>query len=344
MRRGAQQEVLHGQALQHHRGARSRSRSRRAASRPARPRACAPRRSCPGCCAAYATRSPTANCVTPAPTASITPAPSLAEHQRQRRRVQAGAEVDVDEVDADRVVADRGPRRRPVRRTGRSTSCITSGPPCVRSGSRASARQLAVNSRRGRPIVSSPAEPGSSARTSSTTCIGRGSPRRRARQLLDRQAREPRALARQRTRSTSSCATSRTASSRRSRRSRASTARSTRIVHLAAQVSVVHRSQNPLVDMQVNYGGTLHVLEYARAHGVKKVVFASSAAVYGDVAELPVARGRAVPAGVAVRHRQARLRARARLLRDRARRARRPRCGSSTSTGRARIRRARTPA
>jgi UDP-glucose 4-epimerase len=61
-----------------------------------------------------------------------------------------------------------------------------------------------------------------------------------------------------------------------------------RIVHLAAQVSVVHSVQNPLVDMQVNYGGTLHVLEYARATGVRKVVFASSAAVYGDVATLPV--------------------------------------------------------
>jgi UDP-glucose 4-epimerase len=61
-----------------------------------------------------------------------------------------------------------------------------------------------------------------------------------------------------------------------------------RIVHLAAQVSVVHSVQNPLVDMQINYGGTLHVLEYARATGVKKVVFASSAAVYGDVVTMPV--------------------------------------------------------
>ena len=61
-----------------------------------------------------------------------------------------------------------------------------------------------------------------------------------------------------------------------------------RIVHLAAQVSVVHSVDNPLVDMQVNYGGTLHVLEYARATGVKKVVFASSAAVYGEVATMPV--------------------------------------------------------
>src|SRR5215216_2753137 len=52
-----------------------------------------------------------------------------------------------------------------------------------------------------------------------------------------------------------------------------------RIVHLAAQVSVVHSVANPLVDMQINYGGTLHVLEYARAMGVAKVAFASSAAV-----------------------------------------------------------------
>jgi len=61
-----------------------------------------------------------------------------------------------------------------------------------------------------------------------------------------------------------------------------------RMVHLAAQVSVVASIANPLLDTQVNYGGTLHVLEYARANGVKKVVFASSAAVYGDVVEMPV--------------------------------------------------------
>jgi UDP-glucose 4-epimerase len=54
------------------------------------------------------------------------------------------------------------------------------------------------------------------------------------------------------------------------------------IVHLAAQVSVVHSLANPLVDVQTNYIGTVQVLEYARALGVQKVVFASSAAVYGD--------------------------------------------------------------
>ena len=61
-----------------------------------------------------------------------------------------------------------------------------------------------------------------------------------------------------------------------------------RIAHLAAQVAVVASVANPVVDMQVNYGGTLHVLEYARAMGVAKVAFASSAAVYGDVEAMPV--------------------------------------------------------
>ena len=61
-----------------------------------------------------------------------------------------------------------------------------------------------------------------------------------------------------------------------------------RLAHLAAQVSVVQSVANPQFDTQVNYGGTLHVLEYARSKGVKKVMLASSAAVYGDVAELPV--------------------------------------------------------
>lgn len=61
-----------------------------------------------------------------------------------------------------------------------------------------------------------------------------------------------------------------------------------RIIHLAAQVSVVHSVQNPLHDVRVNYAGTMQVMEYARWSGVEKVVFASSAAVYGDVTELPV--------------------------------------------------------
>jgi UDP-glucose 4-epimerase len=61
------------------------------------------------------------------------------------------------------------------------------------------------------------------------------------------------------------------------------------IVHLAAQVSVVTSIAKPVDDMRVNYGSTLHVLEYARANGAPKIVFASSAAIYGDANDMPVA-------------------------------------------------------
>ncbi len=61
-----------------------------------------------------------------------------------------------------------------------------------------------------------------------------------------------------------------------------------RILHLAAQVAVDRSIRNPLEDIRNNYVGTVQVLEYARCCGVAKVVFASSAAVYGDAADLPV--------------------------------------------------------
>ncbi len=61
-----------------------------------------------------------------------------------------------------------------------------------------------------------------------------------------------------------------------------------RIVHLAAQVSVVRSVEDPLVDARTNHIGAIQVLEYARKNRVKKVVFASSAAVYGDVTVFPV--------------------------------------------------------
>ncbi|ACY14397.1 SDR family NAD(P)-dependent oxidoreductase [Haliangium ochraceum] len=61
-----------------------------------------------------------------------------------------------------------------------------------------------------------------------------------------------------------------------------------RIIHLAAQTSVVRSVEQPLHDIRINYAGTAQVLEYARHRGVAKVVLASSAAVYGDTEELPV--------------------------------------------------------
>jgi nucleoside-diphosphate-sugar epimerase len=56
----------------------------------------------------------------------------------------------------------------------------------------------------------------------------------------------------------------------------------THVLHLAAQVSVARSMNEPGFDLSVNVGGTLRVVEYARAVGARKVVFASSAAIYGD--------------------------------------------------------------
>lgn len=54
------------------------------------------------------------------------------------------------------------------------------------------------------------------------------------------------------------------------------------IFHLAALVSVQQSLAEPLKSFEINVGGTLNVLEAARLAGVRRVVLASSAAVYGD--------------------------------------------------------------
>ena len=55
------------------------------------------------------------------------------------------------------------------------------------------------------------------------------------------------------------------------------------IIHLAALISVPESVSNPLEYHEVNVTGTFNVLEAARLAKVKKVVFASSSAVYGQV-------------------------------------------------------------
>ncbi len=67
-----------------------------------------------------------------------------------------------------------------------------------------------------------------------------------------------------------------------------------RIVHFAAQTSVPVSVNDPITDIQVNVAGAVRMLEYARGHGVRKVVFASSAAVYGNEAAMPVSETAAV--------------------------------------------------
>lgn len=59
------------------------------------------------------------------------------------------------------------------------------------------------------------------------------------------------------------------------------------ILHHAALVSVAESMAKPQETAEINVLGTGNVLEAARQQGVKRVVFASSAAVYGTRPELP---------------------------------------------------------
>ena len=60
------------------------------------------------------------------------------------------------------------------------------------------------------------------------------------------------------------------------------------VLHLAAQVSVAASMEQPLASSDVNVGGFLNVLDAARHHRVRRMVYASSAAVYGVPARLPL--------------------------------------------------------
>jgi len=59
------------------------------------------------------------------------------------------------------------------------------------------------------------------------------------------------------------------------------------VFHQAAEVSVPRSVEDPVETAMVNDLGTLQVLETARSAGVKRVVLASSCAVYGDLPPLP---------------------------------------------------------
>lgn len=59
------------------------------------------------------------------------------------------------------------------------------------------------------------------------------------------------------------------------------------VLHQAALGSVPRSIENPLATHRANVTGFLNVLEAARQHGVRRVVYASSSAVYGDSPDLP---------------------------------------------------------
>jgi UDP-glucose 4-epimerase len=60
------------------------------------------------------------------------------------------------------------------------------------------------------------------------------------------------------------------------------------VFHLAASVGNKRSIERPVDDADVNLLGTLRVLEAARRSGVRKVVFSSSAAIFGELKVLPI--------------------------------------------------------
>jgi len=63
------------------------------------------------------------------------------------------------------------------------------------------------------------------------------------------------------------------------------------VLHQAALGSVPRSMVEPARSIEVNVGGTANVFQAARDHEVKRVVFASSSAVYGDDERLPKKEG-----------------------------------------------------
>jgi UDP-glucose 4-epimerase len=59
-------------------------------------------------------------------------------------------------------------------------------------------------------------------------------------------------------------------------------------IHLAAKISVTDSIKNPDETMEINVNGTHNVLEACHNSQVNNFLFASSAAVYGDVKKLPI--------------------------------------------------------
>lgn len=60
------------------------------------------------------------------------------------------------------------------------------------------------------------------------------------------------------------------------------------VIHQAAQTQVPRSIQEPLFDANSNIIGTINLLEASRQSGVRKIIFASTAAVYGNPKYLPI--------------------------------------------------------
>jgi UDP-glucose 4-epimerase len=63
------------------------------------------------------------------------------------------------------------------------------------------------------------------------------------------------------------------------------------IIHCAAQNSPAFSIQNPLLDASINIAGTLNLLDAARDSSIRRFVYFSSSAVYGEPLRLPIDEG-----------------------------------------------------
>lgn len=60
------------------------------------------------------------------------------------------------------------------------------------------------------------------------------------------------------------------------------------VIHFAGLKAVGESVSKPVEYYENNIGGTLTLLDSMRSHGVKNIIFSSSATVYGDPAEIPI--------------------------------------------------------
>lgn len=63
------------------------------------------------------------------------------------------------------------------------------------------------------------------------------------------------------------------------------------VFHLAASVGRQRSIDHPQLDSEINLIGTINVLEGMRANGVKKIVYSSSAAIFGELQSLEIDEG-----------------------------------------------------
>ncbi len=60
------------------------------------------------------------------------------------------------------------------------------------------------------------------------------------------------------------------------------------VIHHAAQIDIQISIEKPVFDAEVNIIGTINILECCREFGVRKIIYPSSASVYGEPRYLPV--------------------------------------------------------